>query len=119
MAFDKFVSMETVSEQRRTAIQQSLQSITVAELRKLVRDLSDFEGDPWQQNFLRVIEAHPQGSFYRAVTQEGITILYCPEEDAGIWVLPGSGMGPMPEEGKQHVREALGLPSSGKKQTRR
>ena len=118
MAFDKFVSMETVSEQRRKAIQQSLQSITVAELSKLVRDLSNFEGDLWQQNFLRVIEAHPQGSFYRAVTQEGAIILYCPEEDTGVWFLPGSGMGPLPEQAKRHMKEAIAAPVSGRKHVR-
>ena len=44
--------------------------MTVAELRKIVNELSDFEGDPWQENFLRIIEEHPQGSFYRAVTRK-------------------------------------------------
>ena len=98
MPFDKFVDMETLSEERRKAVQQSLQSMSVAELRKIVKDqLSDFEGDPWQENFLRLIEAHPEESFYRAVAQEGATILYCRGEDTGVWFLPGSGMGPLPE----------------------
>ena len=51
MPFDKFVDMETLSEERRKALQGSLQSMTVAELRKIVKELSDFEGDPWQENF--------------------------------------------------------------------
>src|SRR4029077_16507375 len=76
MPFDKFVDMETLSEERRNALHQTLQSMTVAELRKIVKELSDFEGDPWQENFLRMIEAHPEESFYRAVTQEGAIILF-------------------------------------------
>ena len=100
MPFDKFVDMETLSEERRKALHETLQSMTVAELRKIVKELSDFEGDPWQENFLRLIEAHPEESFYRAVTQEGAIILYCPGENTGVWFLPGSGMGPLPRGGE-------------------
>ena len=108
MPFDKFVDMEILSEERRKAVQESLQSMSVAELRKVVKELSDFKGDPWQENFVRVIDAHPEASFYRAVTQEGAIILYCPGEDTGIWFLPGSGMGPLPEQAKRHMKEAIG-----------
>ena len=74
MPFDKFVDKETLSEERRKALQETLQSMTVAELRKIVKELSDFDGDPWQENFLRQIEANPPESFYRAVTQEGVIV---------------------------------------------
>ena len=115
MPFDKFVDMETLSEERRTALHKSLQSMSVAELRQIVKELSDFEGDPSRENFVGVIEAHPEASFYRAVTQEGAVILYCPGEDTGVWFLPGSGMGPLPEEAKRHMKEATAAP--GRKQT--
>ena len=118
MPFDKFVDMETLSEERRRAVQESLQSMSVAELREIVKELSDFEGDPWQENFLRLIGAHPQESFYRAVTKEGAIVVYCPTEDTGIWVLPGSGMGPLPEQGKRHMKEAIAAPISGRKHVR-
>ena len=119
MPFDKFVDKETLSEERRKALQETLQSMTVAELRKIVKELSDFDVDPWQENFLRQIEANPPESFYRAVTQEGVIVLYCPSEDSGIWLLPGSGMGPLPEEAKRHMKEAMAAPFSGRKQARR
>ena len=119
MPFDKFVDMETLSEERRRALQESLHSMTVVELRKVVKELSDFEGDPWQENLVGVIEAHPEASFYRAVTQEGAIILYCPGEDTGVWFLPGSGMGPLPEQAKRHMKEAIAAPGSGREQVRR
>ena len=115
MPFDKFVDMETLSEERRRAVQESLQNMSVAELRKAVKELSDFEGDPWQESFVTVVGAHPEASFYRAVTQEGAIILYCPGEDTGIWFLPGSGMGPLPEQAKRHMKEAIGGSLSGHK----
>jgi hypothetical protein len=119
MPFDKFVDMETLSEERRKAIQESLQTMTLAELRSVVKELSDFEGDPWQENFVRAIETHPEESFYRAVTQEGAIILYCPGEDTGVWFLPGSGMGPLPDQAKRHMKEAIAAPRSGRKRVQR
>ena len=115
MPFDKFVERQTVSEERRKAIHRSLETKSLVDLQQLVKELSDFEGDPSRENFLSVIEAHPEASFYRAVTQEGAIILYCPGEDTGVWFLPGSGMGPLPEEAKRHMKEAMAAP--GRKQT--
>jgi len=54
-----------------------------------------------------VIEAHPEASFYRAVTQEGAIILYCPGEDTGVWFLPGSGMGPLQATGRKIMKEMI------------
>jgi hypothetical protein len=93
--------------------------MSVADLRQLVNELSGFEGDPWRENLVHVIEAHPEASFYRAVTQEGVIVLYCPGENTGVWFLPGSGMGPLPEEAKRHMKEAIAAPVSGRKQVRR
>ena len=115
MPFDKLKYPEELWEERRNALQETLQSMTVPELRKIVKELSDFEGDPWRENFVSVIEAHPEASFYRAVTQGGAVVLYCPGEDTGVWFLPGRGMGPLPEEAKRHMKEAMAAP--GRKRT--
>ena len=119
MLFEKFVDLETLNEERRRAVQESLQSMTLEEVHKLIKEvLSDFEGDPWQENFVSVIEAHPEASFYRAVTQEGAIILYCPGEDTGVWFLPGSGMGPLPKEAKSDMKQAIAAPGSGRSHVR-
>jgi len=116
MTFDKFTNIEAVLEERQEAIHQSVREITTEELKKVVRtNLSDFEGDPWQENFLRIVEEHPKGSFYHAVTSEGVVVLYSRDEDAGVWVLPGSGMGPLPDDAKSHVRRAIGSTDSNPK----
>lgn len=118
MPFDKFIDVENVSEEGRRAIQQSMQSMRVAELRKVVKELSEFEGDPWQQKLVEVVETHPEESFYRAVTQEGAIILYCPGENTGLWFLPGSGMGPLPEAAKRHMKEATAALAENKQDLR-
>jgi hypothetical protein len=92
MQFDKFLDMQNITEARRKAIQQSLRSISVDELKKISRDqLAEFEGDPWQTKFVRIMEQYPQGSFYCAVVPEGATVLYCCEQDAGMWVCRAAG----------------------------
>jgi hypothetical protein len=110
MLFEKFIDMGTLDEKGRKAIQESMQSIPVDKLRKIVKELSEFEGDRWHQKLLEVIEMHPEESFYRAVTQEGAMILYCPAENTGVWFLPGSGMGPLPDEARRHMKEAIATP---------
>ena len=120
MPFDPFLDAESLGKERQEAVRQSLRPIALNELTKLVKEhLSDFEGDPWQENFLRMMEQHPQGGFYHAVTKEGAIVLYCRDEDAGIWVLPQSGMGPLPDDAKHHVRVAAGLSVSDQKPIRR
>jgi len=119
MPFDKFLDIQTITEARRKAIQQSLRTISVDELKKIARDqLAEFEGDPWQENFLRIIAERPHGSFYCAVVPEGATVLYCREEDTGVWILPGGGIGPLEDSGKRLLREAIGLPLSSEKNIR-
>ena len=107
MPLDKFVDMESVSEERRKAIRGSLEIMSLVDLQQLLKELSDFEGDPSRENLVSAIEAHPEASFYRAVTQEGAIILYCPGDETAVWFLPGSGMGSLPEEAKRHMREAM------------
>jgi hypothetical protein len=36
-------------------------------------------------------------------------------EDFGLWVLPGSGMGPLDDQGKRYMKEAIELFRSGAK----
>ena len=117
MPFDKYVDIEIVKQERRNAVQQSVQSLTIEEVKVFVNDhLSNFEGDPWRESFLRLMDKHPQGSFCGAATKEGIIVLYSRDENTGIWVLPGCGMGPLPEEGKRDVKEAIALPISREKE---
>jgi hypothetical protein len=116
MPFDKFVGLSIVWEERRKNVRESLRSISIDELRKLAREHQDeFVDDPWRDKLLRLLEERPQASFYQAVPQEDIVVIYCRDEDFGLWILPGSGMGPLDETGKRHIREAITLGASGEK----
>jgi len=116
MPFDKFVDIETIQEERRKHILKSLRSISIDELRKLAKEHQDeFVDDPWRDKMLRLIEERPQASFYHAVPEDNIAVVYCRDEDFGLWILPGSGMGPLDETGKRHIKEAITLGALGAK----
>jgi hypothetical protein len=114
MPFDKFVDMPTVLEERQKHMLESLRSISIDELRKLAKEhQEEFVDDPWRDKMLRLIEERPQASFYHAVPEENVVVVYCRDEDFGLWILPGSGMGPLDETGKRHIREAITRAASG------
>ena len=108
MPFDNFIGLTTILEQRRKSIQQSLRSISVEELNEIAkRHQEEFVDDPWRVAFVRLVAEHPHGSFYYALPQSGLEVLYFREQDFGIWVLRGSGMGPLDDQAKRHMKEAI------------
>jgi hypothetical protein len=116
MPFDKFVDLSIVLEERRKGVRESLRSISIDELRKLAKEHQDeFVDDPWRDKMLRLLEERPQASFYQAVPQEDIVVIYCRDEDFGLWILPGSGMGPLDAKGKRLMKEAIEGHASGRK----
>jgi hypothetical protein len=107
MPFDKFVDIDTITEERSKAIEKSIRTISIEELKKLGEEIFHYSEDPWRQTLLRLIEQHPTGTFYHATTHDRVTFLYCQDEDIGLWVLPGSGMGPLRETGKGMMKKAI------------
>lgn len=116
MPFDKLTSPEELWEQRRKSVKESLQTISLDELKDIVKQHEEeFVGDPWRDEFVRLMEEQSQASFYRAVPQDGVAIYYCSDAEFGVWVLSGSGMGPLDATGKRLMKEAIELFRSGAK----
>jgi hypothetical protein len=113
MPFDKLKLPEEVWEERRKKLQESLRTISIAELNKIAKEHEEeFVGDPWRDEFLRLVTEQPHASFYYAVPEQGIEVFYCRDADLGIWVWSGRGMGPLDANGKRLMKEAI---SGGKK----
>jgi len=116
MPFDKLKLPEELAKERRKAVLESLQPVSVDELKKVLKEHEEeFVGDPWRDEFERLIEAQPHASYYRAVPQDGVVIYYCRDTDFGVWVLEGSGMGPLDATSKSHIKEAIGGGLAGRK----
>ena len=106
MPFDKFVDVETINKERRKAITKSIRIVSVEELKKLGEEIFDEPDRPWRQTFLSLIAEHPGATFYHASAGEGVIFLYARDEDKGLWYLPGSGIGPLSQGGRQIMKEA-------------
>ena len=107
MPFEKFEDAEAIDNERRKAIAKSIRIISVEELKKLGEEIFDSPDRPWRETFLLVVTENPGGTFYHAFAGEGVIVLYSRDNDKGLWYLPGSGLGPLPEGGRQMIKEAI------------
>ena len=107
MPFEKFEDAEAIDNERRKAIAKSIRIISVEELRKLSEEIFDSPDRPWRQTFLLLIAENPGATFYHASAGEGVIFLYSRDNDKGMWYLPGSGVGPLSEGGRQLMRKAI------------
>ena len=107
MPFEKFVDVDTINKERRKAIAKSIRAISVEELKKLGEEIFDSPDRPWRDTFLQLIAENPGSTFYHASAGEGVIFLYCRDQDKGLWYLPGSGIGPLSQGGRQIMKEAI------------
>ena len=106
MAFEAF-DLENLDKERRKTIAKSIRSISVDELKALGEEIFPMAGDPWREAFFRFIAENPGAAFYHAVTSDGVNIVYCRDQDKGIWFLPGSGVGPLQATGRQTMKDII------------
>ena len=107
MPFEKFEDAEAIDSERRKGIAKSIRIISVEELKKLGEDIFDSPDRPWRQTFLSVVTENPGDTFYHASAGDGVIFLYSRDNDKGLWYLPGSGIGPLSEGGRQMMKEAI------------
>ena len=107
MPFEKFEDVGAIDNERRKAIAKSIRIISVEELRKLGEEMFDDPDRPWRQKFLQFIAEHPAATFHHASAGEGVIFVYSRDGDKGLWYLPGSGLGPLSEGGRQLMKEAI------------
>ena len=107
MPFEKFEDVEAINKERRQAIAKSIRVISVEELKKLGGEIFDTPDRPWLDAAVQLIAENPGATFYHASAGEGVVFLYVRDADKGLWYLPGSGLGPLSEGGRQLMKEAI------------
>jgi len=107
MPFGKLEDAEAIDNERRKAIAKSIRIISVEELKKLGEEIFDEPDRPWRQTFLSLVTENPSAIFYHASAGEGVVFLYSRDNDKGLWYLPGSGIGPLSEGGRQLMKQAI------------
>ena len=106
MPFETF-DLESLDKERRKAIAKSIRTINVEELKKLGEEIFHYADDPWREAFFRFVAENAGATFHHAATSDGVNILYCRDQDKGMWFLPGSGMGPLQATGRQIMKEMI------------
>ncbi len=106
MAFEKF-DFENLDKERRKSIAKSIRTISVEELKKLGDEVFRYADDPWRETFFRFIAENAGATLHHAVTSDGVNIVYCRDQDKGMWFLPGSGMGPLQTTGRRVMKDVI------------
>ena len=106
MPFEKF-DLENLDKERRKAVANSIRTMSVEELKALGAEIFRSADDPWREKFFGFIAENPGASFHHAVTNDGVNIVYCRDQDKGMWFLPGSGMGPLQATGRKMMSEII------------
>lgn len=98
---------ENLSKERRRSIAQTIRTITPDELHRLGEELFPFVDDAWRDAFFQFVGENRGSTFHHAVTSDGVHILYCKDEDRGMWFLPGSGKGPLQMRGRRAMKDVI------------
>ena len=106
MPFEKF-DLENLDNERRKAVANSIRTMSVDELKALGNEIFRYADDPWREKFFAFIAENPGATFHHGVTSDGVNIVYCRDQDKGMWFLPGSGMGPLQATGRKMMSEII------------
>jgi hypothetical protein len=102
------LDIEQITQDRRKALEKSIQVISIEDLKSLGEKLFPFSDHPWKQVFFQFIEEHPTDTFYHGATNDGIGIIYCPATEKGMWFTQGRGTGPLQAKGIAILKEIIG-----------
>jgi hypothetical protein len=106
MPFDK-LDWDELSRNRRDAMAKSIRTVPLEELKKFGEELFPHHDHPWRETYFAFLAQNPSATVHHAVTNDGVNVLYCREEDKGIWFLPGQGIGPLQKKGRETMKKII------------
>ena len=101
------LNVKEIMESRRHTIDESLRTISVAELKALTDELFPYTDDPWLEKFSDVINDPASGTIHHAMADHRIHVLYCHDKQIGMWFIQGIGKGPLQPEQLEMMREIV------------
>src|SRR6476646_113682 len=111
MILERLKFPKELYEARRKAVQESLEPISVGELRKVAEEHDEeFAANPWQEECLQLMAEQPPPAFYRALPEANVVVYYCPDADFGIWIKAGVGTGKLNDADKRLLKEVIAGP---------
>jgi hypothetical protein len=106
MPFDK-IDIDSITEERRKSVAKSIRAASIEELKKLGDEVFHDLDDPGREVFFRFVAEHSHATIYHAIASDGVNMLYCRDEDKGIWFVSGVGKGILSPTGRQIMKEAI------------
>jgi hypothetical protein len=102
------LDVESITEARRKAIEQTVEPIGIDELKALGEKVFPSMDHPWRETFFRFLEENSGSTFYHATTNDQVEVIYCPDKERGMWFLRKGGAGPLQARGLGILKEIVG-----------
>lgn len=101
------LNFEIILEARRKAVEGSIRTIGLQELKSLGEELFPLVDNPWREVFFQFVKENAGSAFYHAKAKERIEVIYCHTKEKGMWFLRGNGMGPLQPTGLKMLKEIV------------
>ena len=98
---------EEITDSRRAAIEDTIHTISLDEVKALGEELFPILDHPWREAYFKFIAENTNGTFYHAVTDDRIHIVYGRPAEKGMWFVQGSGRGPLGDKGLKILKEIV------------
>jgi hypothetical protein len=102
------LNIEAITNERRKAIEQTIEPISVEQLKAVGAKIFPTFDHPWRETFFQFLEENSGSTFYHATTHDQVQIIYCPDKEKGIWFLARGGAGPLQATGLRILKEIVG-----------
>ena len=87
------LNIKEIMEARLHAVDESLHTISAAELQTLADELFPGADHPWLERFHTITGDSASGTFHHAMADDHTHVLYCHDKNVGMWFIRGSGKG--------------------------
>jgi hypothetical protein len=103
-----YLDIQSRDEARRKGVEETIDTIGAEQLNALGESLFPNTDHPWRERYFQFISENAGATFYHATTNDRIHVIYCPDKNAGMWFLLGSGMGPLQPKSLKILKEIVG-----------
>jgi hypothetical protein len=100
------LELDSLTEARRKGLEETIRPISVDQLNALGEELFPSTDHPWRERYLQFIKENSGETFYHAVTNDRVHILYCRGKNVGAW-FTGNGVGPLQAKGREILKEIV------------
>jgi len=101
------LDIESLIENRQKAVTDSLKEVGVAELNRMSEQIFPYSGHPWEERFSSFLQENAGGTFYHAMAESGVHLVYCRDKEKGLWYRPGNAIGVLQKRALAVLREIV------------